>query len=201
MPRKRRIPQACIALAADGSRCGRYPKPGERLCSKHQPNAQPVGVIAQQDTDDLAVLLQRLTKDRDPQIRLRAIDLLLKHEERRSAKCPECERRAERDRLNVEFTRVLTDDERQQLVTVLAAYRDLQVVVYRRRSDVMPERFVMPSPPTPKAAAPDVAGSQPSAHVPEAETVTLTRVEDGAVIEEAISRAAFDAMSPEEIEP
>jgi len=112
-------PQRCAANCRDGSRCGKYCAPGDVVCAKHKPSAPLTGIIAAQDTDDLGELLRRLTKDRDSAIRLRAIEALLKYQERRTG-CASCKANAQRETSSERFIAYATDAQCDQLRALIA---------------------------------------------------------------------------------
>jgi hypothetical protein len=77
-------------------------------------------------TDQLPILLKRLTHDPDPAIRLRAIEALLRHEERQTG-CPTCAARAARPFANMDaVVAKATEDQRQQLRAHLAAIKAIK---------------------------------------------------------------------------
>ena len=118
--------QQCCARTAKGDRCDRYCAEGETVCAKHRPNAKPTGVIAAQDTDDVRVLLKRLTKDRDATIRLRAIEAILKWEERRQTSCTACAERASSEQRTDELLAHASPEQRQALLEVFKALNDIK---------------------------------------------------------------------------
>lgn len=71
--------QRCMANAKDGTRCGRWVTDGSNpsLCHKHKPNAPAVGIIPPDEAIDEVKILRKLARDANPQVRLRAVDLLL----------------------------------------------------------------------------------------------------------------------------
>jgi hypothetical protein len=136
--------QRCMANAKDGSRCGRTARPGTMLCSKHDgtPNA---GVTAP-TTEPLTPLeiIQKLMRDRDPSIRLRAVNAYLDQQAKQEKGCPQCEARAEDDRLTKAFLAALTADERERLVGLLVAVRLFKEDIWARLPNLRPEWVTTP---------------------------------------------------------
>jgi len=158
--------QRCRANVASGGRCSRYCAAGSTLCSKHSPDAKPTGVIAAQDTDDVVVLLRRMTKDREPSIRLRAIEAILKWEERNVQACATCAANAKLTNDSRRFIEYASDAQRERLGVVLAEF-------YALRADV--QGYIdrggtpnVPAEPTPDAPTPDA----PMPDAPMADTET-----------------------------
>lgn len=128
MARKRS--QQCTALIKDGSRCSRFCAPGMLVCARHEPNAKLIGVAAQHDTDDTRALLKRLTRDRDPAIRLRAVTELLKVEEREaSGSCPTCSANAERGRDADYILARALDTQKAELLSLLRQVKNLKCII------------------------------------------------------------------------
>jgi hypothetical protein len=130
--------QRCCANTSTGDRCGKWCAAGDTVCAIHNPNAVPVGIVAQQDTDDLRELLRRLTRDRDPAIRLRAIEAQLKREERQTQACPKCAAGAEDERARNAYLDAMTVDERTELAVLVGQFRALKGRIYERRPDLRP---------------------------------------------------------------
>jgi hypothetical protein len=109
----------CIGTCRDGSRCGRRVKdaanPQAPLCHLHDGRGPVSPVIPNfeegEGTTPLA-LLRRLTRDRDSRVKIRALDLLLKNEERARAKdaCPRCASRA----VDADVYRRFTDEQMEE---------------------------------------------------------------------------------------
>lgn len=83
---RRPLKVQCTAETKSGQRCRKYCKSGEYLCAEHAATLPPAAELRK---DELAALLQRLTRDRDPGIRLRAIEAVLKWQEREAARSME----------------------------------------------------------------------------------------------------------------
>lgn len=129
-----RIGQRCTAKTQKkGDQCGRWCAPGEVVCAKHRPDAPLAGAAALSASDDPLVILKRLTKDRDPRIRLRAVNVYLARLERKEKGCAKCKANAERDELLAEMLKEATDDERRALHQFYGAWRG---AILPRRPDL-----------------------------------------------------------------
>jgi hypothetical protein len=89
----------CVGTDRQGLQCGHrvYSNVRPALCYLHKPDAQPVGVVAQQSTDDPVEILKRLTKDKDPAIRLRAVTEWFDYQRKHERGCPVCAKRSDED--------------------------------------------------------------------------------------------------------
>jgi hypothetical protein len=141
MSRRRQLPR-CSAINNDGTRCSRRVSEGGPLCHIHERG--PAGAAlrnkqaaSEREADalaaidaappDLQVLLRRLAYSPDESIRLRAIEALLKWEERRTQGCSACAARAARPFANMDaVVAKATEDQRQQLRTHLAAIKAIK---------------------------------------------------------------------------
>lgn len=122
MSRKRRVSQQCTVKIRDGSRCSRYCAPGEVVCALHQPNKPPQGVVAEQQTDDPLVVVQRLMKSRNEKTRLDAASLYVKLLEKQPRR---------RDDGDTPLD-LWTEDELQELDLALQALAAVETRVRRR---------------------------------------------------------------------
>jgi hypothetical protein len=138
MSKRKRMSQVCMATARDGTRCGRYAKLPLTVCSTHDPARKAVGVIALQDTNDLPTLLARLTKDRDPAIRLRAIEAVLKRQEQG---CPVRASASTRAARMTTFVAALTENEKIEATTLTAAWKAFVERVYDRDDALRPDNW------------------------------------------------------------
>jgi hypothetical protein len=142
MSRRRKRTERCPATNDDGTRCARMLAAGDVLCHIHLRGPVGAALAAKQarldaereslqaidalTTDQLPILLKRLTHDPDPAIRLRAIEALLRHEERQTG-CPTCAARAARPFANMDaVVAKATEDQRQQLRAHLAAIKAIK---------------------------------------------------------------------------
>ncbi len=111
---------------ADGSQCGRRVSDSSAppICHIHRGLN---GGVAQStvEPDDLLGQARRLLRDRDATVRLRAIDLCLKLEERRENRCPSCARRSQEDAERSALLDKVTDHERERLRTLLTDVRGI----------------------------------------------------------------------------
>jgi hypothetical protein len=148
-----------MANAKDGSRCGRTARPGTMLCSKHDgtPNAGATapkrGPLTPMET------IEKLMQHSDPAIRLRAVNAYLDQQAKQEKGCPQCEARAEDDRLTKAFLAALTADERERLVGLLVAVRLFKEDIWARLPNLRPEWVTTP---LVKAAPPPAAASGPA---------------------------------------
>lgn len=176
--------QQCCAKNAKGDRCSRYCAAGDTVCAKHQKDAAPTGVIAQQDTDDVRVLLKRLTKDRDSSVRLRAIEAILRWEEREQRRCAVCDQRAASAAANESIVAHATYEQRAQFARLLGEIATLkaQVLAYVRAGGTPiedePVTSILREPSAP--ATDDEPSADPT--VPEVATVSVWR--DGQLTDE-----------------
>jgi hypothetical protein len=118
--------QRCMATTKDGSRCGRYVTDGSipAICHKHRPDAPAVGVIPPDDQIDEVKILKKLARDANPQVRLRAVDLLLSLKAKGATTTDPHEPA-------VDITR-LTPSERSRLEQLLLAIREVREEVWTR---------------------------------------------------------------------
>src|SRR5688500_2452990 len=72
----RRLLPRCSSVTRDGSQCGRRVADGSNppVCSVHQ--GKVTSPIIADEIDEIKIL-KRLARDTNPQVRLRAVDLLL----------------------------------------------------------------------------------------------------------------------------
>ncbi len=147
MPRKpRRAYQRCTAICADGQRCGRWCKAGQLTCSAHDPNRKAVGVIAAQAEEeaDPGVLYKRLMKDKDAQIRLRALNAFLDWEAKQKRGCKVCTARAAEDQLRDDLVDAMTDQERADVYAALGELRRVKERIYQRSPRLRPAGTLTP---------------------------------------------------------
>ncbi len=165
MARKRRPFQRCTAICADGQRCGRWCKAGQLTCSAHDPSRKAHGVIAAQAEEDAdpETLYRRLMRDREPQIRLRALNAYLDWLQKNERRCKACAARTAEDQLRDEFVVALTDAETAALYSALAEVRRIKQLVYERLPHLRPESA--PSHPRPLDAQ-EASDEQEAASVP-----------------------------------
>jgi hypothetical protein len=95
------------------------------LCHLHNGAPLPSPILPPADEVDEMKTLKRLAHDRDPQIRLRAVDLLIKIREKADKKddqCPQCAAR----RRDAEVYRRFTDEQRDEAYAVLQRWRAIK---------------------------------------------------------------------------
>lgn len=154
-----RLSPKCSGVKSDGTQCSRKVTDGSQppTCHLHRPNAVLTGVAAASDTDDLQVLLRRLTKDHDKAIRLRAIEAILKWEERQSTACAACTARSKEERQTTALIDGLSDEERTSLLAALATLRAVRETIYTRRPELRPAWSQPPPQPVVAPVVEDVA--------------------------------------------
>lgn len=164
--------QRCMANTKSGSRCGRWVTDGllPALCHKHKPNAPAVGVIPPDDQIDEVKILKKLARDANPQVRLRAVDLLL------SLKA----KTTDQHEPAVDIKR-LTADERSRLERLLLAIREVREEVWTRDPQQRPSwapqpvEAPWPQPPSTIQEAAPVITTQPTVDEPPDEPFRLAR--------------------------
>ncbi len=115
----------CSMLCKDGTQCGRRVSDGSNppVCHVHQQVAagEPVGALTEPVIDEMKIL-KRLTSDANPQVRLRAVDLLLnwQHKQRN---CPTCAARSERDKEIAEQMAATSDEDIHRAGTLISELR------------------------------------------------------------------------------
>ncbi len=111
----------CVGTDRGGVQCGRRVAGNVRpaLCHLHARDATPVGVIANQATDDPAVILQRLMKDRDPAIRLRAVSEWIDYQRKQEKGCPQCAARTAEHGDREDMLTRLTQAQRDSLADLI----------------------------------------------------------------------------------
>lgn len=130
-----------MAKTKSGTQCGRWVTDGSMpaICHKHKPNAPAVGVIPPDDAIDPVKILQKLAKDANPQVRLRAVDLLLSLKPSQEVKSCTSEMAVDPKRL--------TPSERRRFEVVLRQFHAICEEVWTRDPQQRPES--MPPPPEP----------------------------------------------------
>lgn len=125
----------CEGFTLDGSRCGRRVWAPATKCIKHD-GSPAVGVCATGLTEMSPIeMLQRLTRDTDPTVRLRAIDMLFKHTEAKTSKCEKCISRASREEGSAAFLAwVHADAERESALQDHFDQFDLLMKAFYRAS-------------------------------------------------------------------
>lgn len=122
---KKPLPR-CVALAADGTRCGRRvsDKSNPPICHIHVKVAkgEAVSPLTEPAERSPMEILEKLMSDNDPAIRLRAVEAYLKNSE---ATCPRCAAReeVERNDMNVYTMR---PDELEELDRLLLALDEFE---------------------------------------------------------------------------
>ncbi len=108
----------CSMLCKDGTRCSRRVSDGSNppVCHVHAAG-EPVGGLTEPVFDEMKIL-KRLMSDSSPQVRLRAVDLLLswKHKQR---DCPACAARSQRDKERTEQIAAASDEDKGRAHTLL----------------------------------------------------------------------------------
>lgn len=149
----------CIATTRDGSRCGRMAPADTQICSAH--SRQPSGCIPPSDQIDEIAILKKLARDSNPQVRLRAVDLLLslkdkgQDEARRHDYAP--------------FLKALTQDERTELINLVDALHDFKERIYAREPEL---RLDWETPP-PRQTQIDATLEEPTVPVAPVEPVAV----------------------------
>jgi hypothetical protein len=119
----KRTSNPCVATCADGSKCGRRAPLGEQLCSIHK-NGAP-GKRFQPKPRTPKEIVEKLLTDSDPSVRLRALDMWIKHFEERTT-----------DTGYRDFVKAMTDDERQTMAECLDWLHRIKEAVYARNPDL-----------------------------------------------------------------
>lgn len=121
----------CVATCADGSRCAKAARRGSNpaLCAFHDGSTQSAVVMPDDQIDEVKIL-RKLARDRNPQVRLRAVDLLLsiKKEQPRDP-------RSDADA----FIKALSSDERSELTELLGQLRAFKERIYAREPELRPD--------------------------------------------------------------
>jgi hypothetical protein len=157
---KKKLFVRCIKTTRDGSRCGRMAPADTQICAVHTGVARSPVIPPDGEIDEIAIL-KKLAKDTNPQVRLRAVDLLLSLKSKASS-----EARDDRQRTPFAVSE-LTDDERTTLSALVTSARAFKhaVLVRLGRADVLPDPVA--EPPT---AAPS---EEPAPSVEEPQTVRV----------------------------
>lgn len=116
----------CVATNnSDGTRCGRRARPGSnpQLCSMHD------GSVISPVMPDPAWfnemdILRKLSKDKDPRVRLRACDLLLSRADKET-ECIACAARSERETKHAQFIETATYEQVEQVRDLVNQIRRL----------------------------------------------------------------------------
>src|SRR5688500_11733432 len=109
----------CIMTAKkDGQRCGRMAPADTQVCAVHARGSQSP-VIPTPDISPLGII-QALMRDSDPAIRLRAVDMFQKYEERKG--CAICEARESDSRNKDDVFARATHEQLTELSELLARW-------------------------------------------------------------------------------
>jgi hypothetical protein len=139
----------------DGSQCGRRVADGSSppICSVHQQQAKGnAGSLTQPVAANPEDIYQRLMRDSDPAIRLRAVDAWMAYQDKQKSGCDTCRARAEANKINDQFVAALTDDERDEMGYAMAPYRQFKERMYQRYPQLRPDGYT-PGDPTPSVRA------------------------------------------------
>lgn len=119
MSRSKVLPR-CTMRTRNGTACGRRVSDGSipPICHIHRGTNGGIAVAAS-EPDDLLGQARRMLKDKDATVRLRAIDLCLKLQERAEKRCGICADRAEQDRELAALIDRLSDDERARALSLI----------------------------------------------------------------------------------
>ncbi len=112
----------CSMLCKDGTQCGRRVSDGSNppVCHVHQQVAagQPVGALTEPAEIDEMRILKRLANDKNPQVRLRAVDQLLSWQSKQLT-CPACAARSEHDEELAERLAAASDEDKERASALL----------------------------------------------------------------------------------
>jgi hypothetical protein len=144
----RRLLPRCSGVTTDNTQCGRRVADGSNppLCHIHAAISRGQAVSPLTDTGDEideVKILKRLARDSNPQVRLRAVDLLLEVKRKNRDRADE---KAATGPTMRDFLLVLTPSEREEVADLIVRLRALQRRVYEKRPDLRPPTW-----------APDVA--------------------------------------------
>ena len=153
----------CIAKCRDGSPCGRMAPADTQICSVHSETLK--SPIIPSEVDEL-VILKKLARSSNEQIKLRAVDLLLSLRAK-TTPLPATPSQAG-------FLADCTPEERAELIALIDRFKAIREQVYTRRPELRPEGSappvtVIPAPYQP----PDPALPDPTESNPEPEMVTV----------------------------
>jgi hypothetical protein len=126
----------CSSLTANGTPCGRCIRPRDYVpgtapvCSVHRAVANgTLAGCAQKTLRTPEAIVRKLLDDRDPAVRLRAVEMWQKHFETRTTS----------DTGYRDLLKALTDDERDHLKLCLDAVAAIKEAVYDRNPDLTPD--------------------------------------------------------------
>jgi hypothetical protein len=140
----------CVCPTKNGSQCGRRVSDGllPPMCHVHRMQAQglstsPLTVPVEANPEDM---YQRLMRDSDPAIRLRALQAWLDYEDKKKSGCDTCRARAEAEKINAEFIPALSEEERIHLADLLEPWRAFKEEMFVKYPHLRPEGVGHPQP-------------------------------------------------------
>ena len=121
----------CVSVCRDGTQCGRRVTDGSNPPVCHIHAGRSKSPIISDEVDEVKIL-KRLARDANPQVRLRAVDLLLSLKEKDRDK-PTAQRQPPF------YVDALTDDERTRLGALMQQYKAFQQEVWARDPSQRPD--------------------------------------------------------------
>jgi hypothetical protein len=133
----------------NSGQCGRRVADGSipPICHVHQQKGN-VGSLTQPVDANPEDIYQRLMRDSDPAIRLRAVDAWLAYQDKKKSGCDTCRARAEAEKRSDQFVAALSEAERYEMGDVMAPYHQFKERMYLRHPDLRPD--IASSDPTPR---------------------------------------------------
>jgi hypothetical protein len=124
------IAPRCVGACKDNTQCGRRVVDGSQppLCHLHRANPNLSPIIPPSDDVDEMKTLKRLANDRNPQIRLRAVDLLISLRKKDEKECEQCARRREESAIAADAWRRATDEQMQELGAMFKRLKELKAL-------------------------------------------------------------------------
>ncbi len=124
----------CSMRCKDGTQCGRRVSDDSNppTCHVHAALAagQPVSPLTEPAEIDEIRILKRLANDKNPQVRLRAVDQLLSWQSKQLT-CPACAARRERDTRHVAILAAASDEDKSRALVLM---REARVILGVRES-------------------------------------------------------------------
>lgn len=130
--------------------------PGAVLCSVHDP-ARKGGTF--EASDEPLVILRRLLKDRDPRVRLRAVNAFLALKAKEERGCPRCAETSANDEHLADTLRRGTPEQLDRLRDLIRATKELRAVMVTQPVYTAPDQVESLEPSHVDTAPPAVSAS------------------------------------------
>lgn len=161
--KSRTVLPRCVARTRDGSQCGRRVADGSNPPVCHLHNGSPPPAIIPDDVDEMKIL-RKLTRDSNPQVRLRAVDLLISLKQKQEKGCRQCTDRAAKEAATEDMLHRLTIEQRTRLRELIAEVNAIKAAALMQIPTWDAERqcYLDESPPPMACTAPPAVSPAPA---------------------------------------